>query len=70
MNAKIPKINITSRNDFVSKIMEMIAIPDIRFTPIMSKAMTRSGKLGPMIIRYNVIAIATPKSVIEAYNMA
>ena len=51
INAKIPKIRIASKNAFVFNTIETMAIAEIRFTPIVSSAIARSGSDGHIITR-------------------
>ena len=57
IKASIPSIRMASKKAFVFKTMEIIAIIDIRFTPIISNATARSGIEGPLMIRKSAIAI-------------
>src|SRR5690625_7635236 len=59
IKASIPNMSIASMKALVCMIIDIIAMLERRFTPIISSAITLSGNDGPMIIRTSAIAIAT-----------
>lgn len=69
INAKMPNTKMTSKKVNVSYIRAKIAIAEMRLTPITSIAMTRSGKLGPIMTRTKVIAIEIPNKISEVNKM-